>query len=258
MDLELNGKVVIVTGGSKGIGLACARAFVQEGARVAIVSRSQENLDRALTSLHGAIGLAADLGDADAAARMVQAVGRQLGPIDILVNSAGAAKRALPAELTPAVWRAAMDAKYFSYIHAIDPIVKQMVERGCGVIVSVIGNGGKIASPMHLAGGSANAALMLATAGLARAYAANGVRVVAVNPGLTNTERVGEGVKVDARLHGISEADALQRAIATIPMGRMAEPEEIANAVVFLASPRASYITGVSISMDGASAPTVV
>ncbi len=258
MDLDLNGKVVIVTGGSKGIGLACAQAFAAEGARVAIVSRNQANLDRALIGLAGAIGIAADLSDAEAAARMVDAVGRQLGPIDILVNSAGAAKRATPADLTPALWRAAMDAKYFPYIHAIDPVVKQMVERGHGVIISVIGNGGKIASPMHLAGGSANAALMLATAGLARTYAANGIRVLAVNPGLTNTERVTEGVKVDARLRGISEAEALQQAIATIPMGRMAEPQEIANAVVFLASPRASYITGVSISMDGAAAPTVL
>jgi NAD(P)-dependent dehydrogenase (short-subunit alcohol dehydrogenase family) len=258
MDLELNDKVVIVTGGSKGIGLACARAFAKEGARIAIVSRSQENLDRALAGLAGAIGIAADLCDAEAAARMVDAVRSRLGPADILVNSAGAAKRAAPADLSPAVWRAAMDAKYFSYIHAIDPVVKQMVERGRGVIVNVIGNGGKIAAPMHLAGGSANAALMLATAGLARAYAGKGVRVVAVNPGLTNTDRVGEGVKVDARLRGISEAEALQQAIATIPMGRMAEPAEIADAVVFLASPRASYITGVSISMDGASAPTVL
>jgi NAD(P)-dependent dehydrogenase (short-subunit alcohol dehydrogenase family) len=258
MELELQGKVVVVTGGSKGIGFACARGFRAEGARVAIVSRQQGNIDRALASLTGAIGIAADLSDAQSANHMVEQVEAALGPIDVLVNSAGAARRTAPAELDPAAWRAAMDAKYFSYIHAIDPVIKRMAARACGVIVNVIGNGGKIASALHIPGGSANAALMLATAGLARAYADSGVRVVAVNPGLTNTERVSEGMKVAARLQGISEAEALQGSLAAIPVGRMAEPEEIADAVVFLASARASYITGVSLSMDGAAAPTVL
>ncbi len=258
MELELNGKVVLVTGGSKGIGLACARGFLAEGARVAIVSRGQANIDRALASLAGALGFAADLSDADAAVQMVDRVQGALGPIDVLVNSAGAAKRTAPADLAPAAWHAAMDAKYFSYIHVIDPVVKRMAARRRGVIVSVIGNGGKIASPPHIPGGSANAALMLATAGLARAYAASGVRVLAVNPGLTNTERLQEGMKVTARLSGISEAEALQTSLAAIPLGRLAEPEEIANAVVFLASSKASYITGITLSMDGAAAPVVV
>ncbi len=258
MQLELQGKIIFVTGGSKGIGLACARGFLAEGARVVIVSRQQPNIDRALATLTGAQGFAADLGDAEAAAHVVDRIERALGPIDVLVNCAGAAKRTAPAELAPAAWHAAMDAKYFSYIHAIDPVVKRMAARGHGVIVSVVGNGGKIASPLHIPGGSANAALMLATAGLARAYAASGVRVVAVNPGLTNTERVSEGMKVAARLGGISEAEALRSSLASIPVGRMAEPEEIADAVVFLASSRASYITGVTLSMDGAAAPIVV
>lgn len=258
MDLELEGKAVIVTGGSKGIGLACAKAFLAEGARVAIISRSQANIDRALAGLPGAMGAAADLSDAEAAGRIVDKVERQFGPVDILVNSAGAAQRTPPADLTPAAWQTAMDAKYFSYIYAIDLLVKRMARQGSGVIVNVIGNGGKIASPTHIPGGSANAALMLATAGLATAYAKSGVRIVAVNPGLTNTKRVSEGLKAEARLHGISEAEALKRILALIPMGRMAEPEEIANAVVFLASPKASYITGVTLSMDGAAAPIVV
>lgn len=258
MDLDLKGKTVLVTGGSKGIGLACAKAFLAEGAKVAIASRAQANIDRALRNLAGAKGYAADLIDADQAQRMVDAAERDLGPIDVLVNSAGAARRTPPDDLTPAAWRAAMDAKYFSYVNVFDPVVKRMAKRGEGVIVNVIGNGGKVASPTHLPGGAANAALMLATAGLANAYAGKGVRVVGINPGLTNTDRVAEGLKSDAKLNGITEDEALKRAVQRIPMGRMAEPEEIANLVLFLASSQASYVTGVIVSMDGAVAPTVV
>ena len=123
------------------------------------------------------------------------------GPIDVLVNTAGAAQRTPPDELTPA-WRAAIDAKFFSYVNVIDPLVKRMAERGAGVIVNVIGDGGKVASPTHLAGGSANAALMLATAGLGAAYAASGVRVVGVSPGLTETDRVADGLAAEAQSGG--------------------------------------------------------
>ncbi len=258
MDLDLKGKTVLVTGGSKGIGLACAKAFLADGAKIAIASRAQANIDRALKDLAGAKGYAADLIEADQAQRMVDTAERELGPVDVLVNSAGAAKRTPPDDLTPAAWRAAMDAKYFSYVNVFDPVVKRMAKRGKGVIVNVIGNGGKIASPTHLPGGAANAALMLATAGLANAYAGKGVRVVGINPGLTNTDRVAEGLRSDAKLNAITEDEALRRAVQRIPIGRMAEPEEIASLVLFLASSKASYVTGVIVSMDGAVAPIVV
>ncbi len=120
------GKVVLVTGGSKGIGLACASAFAAEGARIAICSRSRDNVERARTELNDAFGVAADLTDAAAAAEMIDAVESRLGPVDVLVNSAGAAKRTPADELTPAVWREAFDAKFFSYVNVIDPMVKRM------------------------------------------------------------------------------------------------------------------------------------
>jgi NAD(P)-dependent dehydrogenase (short-subunit alcohol dehydrogenase family) len=258
MNLDLNGRHVLITGGSKGIGLACARAFLAEGATLSIASRSETNLANARASLGRAMTVAVDLVDAAAALDMVERVEAELGPIDILVTSAGAARRTPPEDLTPVVWRAAMDAKYFTYVNVIDPVVKRMAARGHGAIVNIIGNGGKVASPVHLPGGAANAALMLATVGLANAYASKGVRVLAINPGLTRTTRVTEGMQADAKMHGISEEAALQRSVERIPLGRLAEPEEIAAMAVFAASPRASYLTGVVVAMDGASSPIIV
>jgi NAD(P)-dependent dehydrogenase (short-subunit alcohol dehydrogenase family) len=258
MELGLSGKIVIVTGGSKGIGLACAKAFIGEGAKVGIISRSAANIERALAELPGAVGQAANLSDEAEALRALEALEAQLGPIDVLVNSAGAARRMPADELSPSAYRAALDAKFFSYVNVIDPVVKKMAARRRGVIVNVIGNGGKVASPMHIAGGSANAALMLVTAGLATAYAGKGVRIVAVNPGVTNTERVAEGLEAEARQSAISVEEARGRSTARIPMGRIARPEEIADTVVYLASERSSYVTGVTISMDGSAVPVVV
>lgn len=258
MDLGLKDKKVLITGGSKGIGFACARAFVAEGARVALVSRSQQNLDQAKRSLAQAYTIAADLTDAAAAAAMIERVEKEFGPIDVLVNSAGAAKRTDADDLTPAAWRAGMDAKYFSYINVIDPVIKRMGKRGAGAIINVIGNGGKVASPTHLAGGAANAALLLATAGLAYAYASKGVRVVGVSPGVTRTERVAEGLKAEAKRANVSVEQAEKQMVARLPMGRPAEPEEIADIVVFAASERGRYLTGANISTDGAASHVVV
>lgn len=253
MDLSLQGRVALVTGGSKEIGLACARTLAAEGARVAIASRSQDNLDAALEGL--AFAIAADFADATAALAAIDAVERACGPIDILVNSAGAARRTPADELTPASWRAAFDAKFFTYVNAFDPLVKRMAARGRGVIVNVIGMGGKVASPTHLAGGAANSALMLATAGLANAYASQGVRVLGVNPGLTETERLAEGFGVTARQLGIDLVEVRRREAAAIPLGRLATPHEIAEVVAFLCSDRAAYLTGITLGMDGARWP---
>ncbi|MCK9504436.1 MAG: SDR family NAD(P)-dependent oxidoreductase [Porticoccaceae bacterium] len=258
MNLNLNNKHVLITGGSKGIGLACARLFLAEGAKVALISRSQTHLDNARQHLGDVFTLAADLRNADAAAAMVEEVENRFGAIDVLVNSAGAAQRSVPEDLSPPLWRAAMDAKYFTYINVIDPVIKLMAARGQGVIVNVIGTGGKVPSPVHLPGGAANAALMLATTGLANAYAGKGVRVVGVNPGFTKTERIAEGLKVEAKRSGIDESEALQRMVASLPLGRPADPEEIASIVVFASSERGRFLTGANITSDGAATPSVV
>ena len=258
MDLGLKDKKVLITGGSKGIGLACARAFIAEGAKVALVSRSQSNLDAAKKALGNAYLIAADLIDPNAAAAMVERVEKEFGAVDILVNSAGAAKRTDADDLTPAAWRASMDAKYFTYINVIDPLIKKMGQRGNGVVINIIGSGGKVASPTHLSGGAANAALMLATAGLAYAYASKNVRVVGLNPGVTQTERVAEGLKAEAKRANVSEEQAYKQMVARLPMGRPAKPEEIADIAVFAASERGRYLNGANISTDGAASHVVV
>ena len=262
MDLQLKEKHVLITGGSRGIGLACARAFLREGAKVSIAGRSQAHLDAALESLRNegfeAAAFSADLRDAAAAAALVETVEQEAGPVDVLVNSAGAARRTPFAELDPPAWHDAMHAKFFTYVHVMDPLIKRMAARRAGAIVNVVGMGGKLATTTHIAGGSANAAIMLASAGLAGAYASAGVRVNVVNPALTLTDRMAEGLAADARQRGVTSEEALRQAQSRLPIGRIASPEEIANAVVFLASPCAGYISGAMISIDGAAVPMVV
>jgi NAD(P)-dependent dehydrogenase (short-subunit alcohol dehydrogenase family) len=264
MDLHLRDKHVLITGGSKGIGLACAQAFLEEGAKVTLVSREIANLNAARQTLQTTFPadrihtVAASLRDATAALAALDSAEAAFGAVDVLVNSAGAAKRTPAPELTPEAFADAMQAKYFTYVHMITPTIQRMAARGAGAVVNVVGNGGKVASPIHLPGGAANAALMLVSAGLAAAYGAQGIRVNAINPGLTLTDRLQEGLAADARLRDIGTEEAMAQAVAKIPLGRMAEPEEIANAVLFLASSKASYVTGICMSMDGALNPIVV
>ncbi len=257
MDLALEGKTVLITGGSKGIGLACARAFLDEGARVAIVSRSRANLDKAVALLPAVKAIAADLTRADEAQRMAKEAGGLLGPIDVLVNSAGAAKRYLPDELNAESWHAAMDAKYFTYIHAMDAVLPSMRARNQGTVVNIIGTGGKVASSIHIPGGAANSALMLATVGLASVHGKYGIRINAINPGATITDRIREALELEAKAKGISAAKVLEEGQARVPLGRYADPEDIANVTLFLASERASYVTGAILPMDGGSNPVI-
>ncbi|WP_151638504.1 SDR family oxidoreductase [Noviherbaspirillum aerium] len=265
MDLELAGKHVLIAGGSKGIGLACARMFLLEGARVSIVSRSLENLRAGADLLQNELGSVqeriaiktADLREPSSALTVLDELEALHGPVDILVNSAGAARRTLPDDLEPADWHDAMQSKYFTYIHMMNPLIKRMGSRGAGCIVNIIGAGGKVASTTHLPGGAANAALMLVSAGLAAAYGPKGVRVNAVNPGMTLTERLKSGLAAEARLNQVSEDDALANATMRLPLRRIADPEEIANAVAFLASSKASYINGTILAMDGGLTPLI-
>ena len=150
-----------------------------------------------------------------------------------------------------------MDAKFFSYVYPLDAVLKRMLPRGRGVIINIIGMGGKVASPVHLPGGAANAALMLATAGLASAFGSQGIRINAISPGATLTGRVEEGLKAESRMTGLPEAELLARHQAKIPLGRLGTPEEVAQVALFLASDRASYVTGAIVPMDGGASAVI-
>ncbi len=202
MELGLKDKVVLVTGGSKGIGLACARAFL----RRRCAGRDRLAQPRAIwTALRSGLPgmtlmqLRPTSPRAKPRRRWCGRSKPALGAIDVLVNSAGAAKRYLPEDLNAGAWHAAMDAKYFTYIHAMDAVLPGMAARGAGVVVNIIGMGGKVATPIHLPGGAANSALMLATVGLANVYGPKGIRVNAINPGATMTDRVKEALKLEAK-----------------------------------------------------------
>ena len=257
MDLGLKDRSVLITGGSKGIGLACARAFAEEGARVAIVSRDRGNLDKAAAQLGKVILIAADLANLEDATRMAREAEAQFGPIDVLVNSAGAARRYPPEELNALAWHAAMDAKYFTYIHAMDVVLPSMRARKRGSVVNIIGAGGKLASPIHLPGGAANSALMLATVGLASIYGKFGVRINAINPGATMTDRIREALELEAKLKGTTADKVLDQGQQRVPLGRYADPGEIASVTLFLASEQAAYVTGAVIPMDGGVNPVI-
>ena len=257
MDLDLKGRAVLVTGGSKGIGLACARIFLDEGANVAIVSRDRANLDTAAAQLSNVKTIAADLTQAADAARMAQEAERAIGPIDVLVNSAGAARRYATDELNAQSWHAAMDAKYFTYIHAMDAVLPSMRNRRHGTVVNIIGTGGKVATPIHLPGGAANSALMLASVGLASVYGKFGVRINAINPGATMTGRIREALALEAKAKGVAIDKVLEDGQSRVPLGRYADPEDIARVALFLASDLAAYVTGAIIPMDGGLNPII-
>ena len=253
--------VALVTGASKGIGYACAEQLIACGAKVAVVARSADELQLARDELAGNGGtveaFSADLSDPAQAAELVTRVEADMGPIGVLVSSAGAAKRFTIDELGAEGLQQGMQAKYFPGVLIIDPVIKQMARRGAGSIVNIIGQGGRRASPLHIAGGAANSALMLATVGYARAYAGRGIRANGINPGSTKTGRVASGLQTESRATGKSPEVLLKEKEESIPMGRMGEPEEVARVAAFLVSDLASYVSGAIIPMDGGVASVI-
>jgi 3-oxoacyl-[acyl-carrier protein] reductase len=255
MDLGIAGRVAIVTGGSRGIGRAIAERLCREGAHVALCARNRESLAEARNTLESLgegriVTVEADLTDPAAAARVVEAAAAW-GRIDILINNAGAA-RGLPFdELTDEIWMENLRLKLFGYLRMARLVLPHLRRNGWGRIVNVAGLAGLQPSPLTMPVGLNNAGILNVMKALADAEAANNILVTTVCPGPILTERQTRLLEDAARVKGITVEEAQREATSAIPLRRMGRPEEVADAVAFLASERASYITGSLVLLDG-------
>jgi NAD(P)-dependent dehydrogenase (short-subunit alcohol dehydrogenase family) len=249
MELDLAGRRALITGGSKGIGLACAHGLAAEGVHLAIAARTVGPLKEATRALRATYDVdvtshSCDLGRADHQRALADVV----GPVDILVNNAGAIPPGDLVELDESRWRQAWDLKVFGYIGLCRLLLPVMLERRSGVIVNVIGAAADRPRPGYLAGSMANTALVTMTRALGAETAPGGVRVVGVNPGLTVTDRMETMLRGQATERW-GDPDRWRELVPTDPAP--AEPEQVADVVVFLASDRASMVSGSVLTVDG-------
>ena len=256
MDLELRGKVALVTGASKGIGKAVALGLAAEGARVAVVARDAGMLDKAAAQCRDrsgtdAVAVSADLSRLDEVERTVAEVQQRLGRIDILVNNAGAIRGGGFLTIPDEQWTQDWSLKLLGYIRMARAVFPLMQAQGGGRICNVVGAAGRNPAPTYLTGGAANAALINFTKGLADLGASSKILVTAVSPAATKTERWDALIAQQAAASGRSVQELQAEAEAPYKLGRIATSEDIADMVCFLVSARASFVTGICITVDG-------
>src|SRR5262245_40469882 len=256
MDLGLRGKVALVTGGSKGIGAAVARGLAREGAKVAIAARTQAVLEKMASDIAAATGgevfaVTGDLTKPEDAQRIVDATVARFGRIDILVNNAGAAPGGRILDLSEADWALALQLKFMGYVRCARAVIPHMLRQGGGRIVNIVGNDGVKPLGFEIAPSAANAADLAVTVALAEQYGSDNIRVNAINPGPVGTERWDGLVAGIGRIHGISPDEAQKKVDRSIPLGRIANVEEVADVAVFVASERARFMNGAQILLDG-------
>ena len=248
MDLELKGKKALVTGGSKGIGVGIANRLAAEGCELRLVARDAAGLEDARARLKAAhrrdVSVhAVDLGDPD----RVASVYPLLQDLDILVNSAGAVPRGGLLAVPAGRFRATFNAKVMGAIDLCREALRAMSARGSGVIVNIIGLSGERPNPRPVATSTANAALIAFTQAVGSASVDANVRVVGINPGLIATTRTASLTQAGKP----ADNAAYKHLLASLPFGRMGEADEIADMAAFLASPRASYMSGAVFTVDG-------
>jgi NAD(P)-dependent dehydrogenase (short-subunit alcohol dehydrogenase family) len=256
MDLQLQGKTALVTGGSEGIGKGIALVLAKEGVDVAICARRKEPLEQAAAEIAKAtnrkiVPIVADLTkDADAKSFIEQGH-KALGRVDIMVNNAGSAPGGVIEHLSEADWAQSLQLKFMGYVRCLRYVLPIMVAQGGGRVVNLIGNDGVKPSYWEIAPGAANAAGQNLTKSLAGQYGKHNISFCAVNPGPVRTERWAGLVAAMSRDMKIPYAEADTLAPSSIPMGRIAEVEEVANLVVMLASPLMQMVNGTQIEIDG-------
>jgi 3-oxoacyl-[acyl-carrier protein] reductase len=257
MDLGLAGRVAIVTGGSRGIGRACAASLLAEGAVVALVSRDAARLEAARAALveasgGRAIAVPTDLRSDDAVRAMVERVRAELGRIDILINAAATVIPIAFSDLTDERWCEVFEQKVNGYARCLRHVIPVMrAQRSSGAIVNLSGLAARQPQATTIPVSVNNAATLNLTKGLANDLAKDGIRVNAVIPHIIDTDRQDETMREWAGITGQSEAELRAERVAKIPLGRMGRAEEVADVVTFLASDRASFVTGAAWHVDG-------
>ena len=247
MDLGLKGKSVLVTGGSKGIGLACAKAFVAEGCRVHLAARDSQRLQKAKSDLGGDVTAhSVDLRDGAA----LRQLAKECSDVDILVNNAGDIPGGTIESLDETKWRHAWELKVFGYINLTRAIYAQMKARGHGVIVNDIGAAGEKFDANYICGSAGNAALMAFTRALGGKSLADNIRVVGINPGPVGTDRHITLLKTRAKQQ-LGDENRYKEFQKGFPLGRPAQAREIGDLMAFLASDRSGYTSGVIYTVDG-------
>ena len=248
MDLGLTGKKVVVTGGSKGIGLATAKAFAAEGARIVIASRSAEALEDAARGIAGAETLETDL-SADAGREALFAAHGDAG---ILVNNAGAIPAGDLETVTMEAWREGWELKVWGYIHLCKLFVPAMKARRSGTVVNIIGMGGRAVRPGYIAGASGNAALIGFTQALGAETPSTNVRVFGINPALTLTDRIKTMARVWAE-RDLGDPERWEEKLdqSQMPFGRIKTPEEVGALAAMLCAPQVHYLSGTVVDLDG-------
>lgn len=255
MDLELSGQCALVTGASKGIGRAVAEVLAEEGVgQLHLAARNRDELSALAARLHAQHGTRVEIHALDLAERGGPvALAGAVGELDILVNNAGAIPGGNLLDIDAERWRQAWDLKVFGYIDLSRETYRAMRSRGRGVIVNVIGMAGERPLAGYIAGSSGNAALMAFTRALGGAAADDGLRVVAVNPGLVATERLVAILSTRAEQE-FGDAMRWSDLLRHQPFARAATPREVADVVAFLASKRASYVSGTVVTIDAGAA----
>lgn len=251
MDLQLAGKSALITGASKGIGRATALTMAAEGCSLHLAARSGKELEQIQKDIRAQHRVQVDLhpGDLSSTQSMI-ALAQAVGDVDILINNAGDIPAGTIEALTDAEWRRGFDLKLFGYINLTREIYTRMKKRGSGVIINDIGNSGENWDYNYVAGSTGNAALMSLTKAIGGVSLDYGVRVIGVNPGPIATDRMVRMMKRRAR-DNLGEESRWQEYLKDYPAGRMGTDQEVADLITFLASPRAGYITGTIVTIDG-------